>query len=298
MAKSKKPRVRIQKYINYVKEAFFWPVHLVGLTILTAITVIGAAAAPTELASLATIMLGGGLELLFLGFISNNPRFVRAINAKYQGDIDAFYKTKSMVEYYNALSHTSQSRFDKLRDRVKDVRDNYKKLSMTPSSTMVDSFIKKLNAIETSYVRLLYFKDKFPSLANEDGKQKTVSEIDKLNQELKSAKGRLKEIKEKRMRLLRLRMDNYTKVKENRDVIEEQLQTIEEMVEYIKDQPMTLRNTEREDIMIDNLLFETEQTQVTLEEIESLMRSEFYPGTTAGDLTADDIRDFEEGLKN
>ncbi|MFK7969441.1 MAG: hypothetical protein AB8F95_03690 [Bacteroidia bacterium] len=255
MAKSKKPRVRIQKYINYVKEAFFWPVHLVGLTILTAITVIGAAAAPTELASLATIMLGGGLELLFLGFISNNPRFVRAINAKYQGDIDAFYKTKSMVEYYNALSHTSQSRFDKLRDRVKDVRDNYKKLSMTPSSTMVDSFIKKLNAIETSYVRLLYFKDKFPSLANEDGKQKTVSEIDKLNQELKSAKGRLKEIKEKRMRLLRLRMDNYTKVKENRDVIEEQLQTIEEMVEYIKDQPMTLRNTEREDIMIDNLLF-------------------------------------------
>ena len=41
---------------------------------------------------------------------------------------------------------------------------------------------------------------------------------------------------------------------------------------------MTLQNTEREDIMIDNLLFETEQTQQTMEEIESLMQSEFYPG--------------------
>ena len=29
---------------------------------------------------------------------------------------------------------------------------------------------------------------------------------------------------------------------------------------------------------IDNLLFETEQTQQSLEEIESLMQSEFYPG--------------------
>lgn len=298
MAKKRKSRVRIQKYINYVKEAFFWPVHLVGFTILTVITVIAAAAlGDVSFPAVASaIMIGGGLELAFLGLISNNPRFIRAINAKYQGDIDAFYKTKSMVDYYNALSHSSQRRFDKIRDRVKEVRDSYKRLSMG-SSTMVDGFIKKLNSIESSYVRLLYFKDKFPELANEQSKQKTLMEIDKLNQEMKTASKRLRGIKEKRMKLLKMRMDNYTKVGENRAVIEEQLQTIEEMVEYIKDQPMTLRNTEREDIMIDNLLFETEQTQTTLEEIESLMSSEFYPGTTAGDLE-DDIRDFEEGLRN
>lgn len=272
--------------------------HLVGLTILTAVTVVAAAALGdiSFPAVASAIMVGGGLELLFLGLISNNPRFIRAINAKYQSDIDAFYKTKSMVDYYNALSHASQQRFDKLRDRVKEVRDNYKKLSMGPSA-MVEGFIKKLNSIESSYVRLLYFKDKFPELANEQSKQKTLMEIDKLNQEMKTASSPLRGIKEKRMKLLGMRMDNYSKVGENRAVIEEQLQTIEEMVEYIKDQPMTLRNTEREDIMIDNLLFETEQTQTTLEEIESLMSSEFYPGTTAGDLE-DDIRDFEEGLRN
>jgi small-conductance mechanosensitive channel len=86
-----------------------------------------------------------------------------------------------------------------------------------------------------------------------------------------------------------MRMENYLKVRENREVIEEQLQTIEEMVEYIRDQPMTLQNTEREDIMIDNLLFETEQTQQTMEEIESLMRSEFYPG-----MSEDFERDAED----
>ncbi|MEM7657959.1 MAG: hypothetical protein AAF399_17670, partial [Bacteroidota bacterium] len=232
---------------------------------------------PIELVNSSIILMAGGLELMVLSWISQNPRFIRAINAKYQKDIEAFQKTKTLVDYYNELTLESQQRFDKLRRRVKEVRQGFKKLNTTVP-TLVNSFLNKMNAIEVSYARLLYFKDKFPELSNETAIQKTVQEIDRLNQELKNASSRLKKIKEKRLRLLEMRMDNYYKVRENREVIEEQLQTIEEMVEYIKDQPMTLQNTEREDIMIDNLLFETEQTQQTMEEIENLMASEFYPG--------------------
>lgn len=294
---AKKQKSRIQKFINYTKEAFFSPMHLVGLAVITAATVLGALIFPTfGIEPESIILMGGGLEMILLSTISNNPRFIRAINAKYQKDIDAFYKTKTIVDYYNAMTQDSQIRFDTLRKRIREVRDSFQKTA-TNAPQLVNNFMQKLASIESSYARLLYFKDKFPQLAGEQIMQKTVMEIDKLNQELKTAKGRLKEIKEKRLRLLQMRMDNYYKVGENREVIEEQLQTIEEMVEYIKDQPMTLQNTEREDIMIDNLLFETEQTQESLEEIESLMRSEFYPGLT-GDLTMEDIEEFEEGLKN
>ena len=223
------------------------------------------------------VMMAGGLELMFLSAISNNPRFIRAINAKYQKDIDAFHKTKTLVDYYNSLSLESQRRFDKLRKRIREVRESFNKMR-TSVPQLVSQFINKLNAIELSYARLLYYKDKFPQLTNDEMIFKTVQEIDKLNGELKNSSGRLKKAKEKRLRLLEMRMDNYHKVRENKEVIEEQLQTIEEMVEYIKDQPMSLQNTEREDIMIDNLLFETEQTQQSLEEIESLMQSEFFPG--------------------
>ena len=48
--------------------------------------------------------------------------------------------------------------------------------------------------------------------------------------------------------------------------------------------------------MIDNLLFETEQTQQSLEEIESLMQSEFYPGIV-DDYSSELGSDFEESLK-
>jgi DNA repair exonuclease SbcCD ATPase subunit len=280
LAKTKKSR--IQKFINYTKEAFFWPAHLVMMAGITAITALGisfASALPWDpaLTTSSMILMAGGLELMLLSTISQNPRFIRAINAKYQKDIDAFQKTKTLVDYYNELTLESQGRFDKLRKRIKEVRESFKKLNTTVP-TLVNSFLNKMNAIELSYARLLYFKDKFPELTNENAIHQTVQEIDKLNQELKNASTRLKKIKEKRLKLLEMRMDNYYKVRENREVIEEQLQTIEEMVEYIKDQPMTLQNTEREDIMIDNLLFETEQTQQTMEEIESLMQSEFYPG--------------------
>ncbi|MEO0580979.1 MAG: hypothetical protein AAF135_02035 [Bacteroidota bacterium] len=304
MAKSKKGSARIQKFINYTKEAFFWPVHLTIMASITGLAAIGVSFADVIGSAIgmgepgllipAILLIAGGAELITLSTISRNPRFIRAINAKYQKDIDAFQKTKTLVDYYNELTLESQQRFDKLRKRIKDVREGFKKLN-TAVPSLVNSFLNKLNAIELSYARLLYFKDKFPELTNETVIQRTVQEIDRLNQELKNASSRLRKVKEKRLKLLEMRMDNYHKVRENREVIEEQLQTIEEMVEYIKDQPMTLQNTEREDIMIENLLFETEQTQQTMEEIEYLMRSEFYPGM-GDDLEGEGFDDFDPNL--
>ncbi|TAE60469.1 MAG: hypothetical protein EAZ89_01485 [Bacteroidetes bacterium] len=273
----------VQKFINYTKEAFFWPVHLALLAGIAGVATVANFVLPgmfdlsQAIVTPSVLLMAGGAELMLLSAISQNPRFIRAINAKYQHDIEAFQKTKTLVDYYNDLTLESQQRFDKLRKRLKDVRDGYKKLNPNMSG-LVSSFLEKMNAIELSYVRLLYYRDKFPELTNETLLQRNVTEIDRLNQELKVAAPRVKKIKEKRLKLLEMKMENYHKVRENREVIEEQLQTIEEMVEYIKDQPMSLQNTEREDIMIDNLLFETEQTQQTLEEIENLMRSEFYPG--------------------
>lgn len=250
---------------------------IVLLTVLGIVSVEEFTTLNTALATPALIMIGGGVELMLLSAISNNPRFIRAINAKYQKDIDAFHKTKNLVDYYNAMTLESQQRFDAFRKRVREVRDNFNKMHAAVP-TLVNQFLSKLSAIELSYSRLLYYKDKFPEFSDDKLANKTVQEIDKLNQELKNASDRLKKVKEKRLRLLEMRMDNYYKVRENREIIEEQLQTIEDMVDYIKDQPMSMQNTEREDIMIDNLLFETEQTQQSLEEIESLMQSEFYPG--------------------
>ncbi len=269
--------VRREKFINYVKEAFKMPFHLVTLGLISAASIAGtllAWNANTPFDPSVFIMLGIGAELALLGAITRNDRFVRAINAKYKEKIDEYYKTLSLADYYNKLSGSAQKRFDKLRLTLKEVRERYKKIGIN-SQSLVDNFLKKIEAIEHSYIRLIFFKDKFPELAGDEVVYETQREIDTLTQELKTATGRLKEVKAKRLRLLELKMENFHKIRENKEIIEERLQTIEDMVEYIKDQPMTMMQSDKDDVMIDNILFDAEQTQESLSEIESLMQSEF-----------------------
>lgn len=273
---------RLEKFINYTKEAFFAPFHLATLGVITALSIAGsllAYNAGTAFDPSIFLLLGAGTEMALLGLISRNDRFVRAVNAKYGDKINEYNKTKALVEYYNKLSSNAQKRFDTLRQNIKEVRDRYTKVGISSSGTgMVDSFLTKLNAIEINYVRLIYLKDKFPELANDKVVYDTQREMDTLNQELKQVSGKLKEVKEKRLKLLDMKMQNFGKIRENKEIVEERLQTMEDMVEYIKDQPMTMMQSDKDDIMIDNILFDAEQTQESLAEIESLMQSEFSYG--------------------
>ncbi|MFN0204604.1 MAG: hypothetical protein ACKVTZ_24020 [Bacteroidia bacterium] len=270
---------RTQKFINYTKEAFFSSFHLVGMGIISATTVLATALPFADnLPVVAGILMAGvGAELAFLGVISRNDRFIRAINAKYQGQIDEYQKTKALVDYYNRLSQNAQQRFDRLKNTIKEVRDRYGKIGHN-SHSLVDGFLNKLNSIEIAYVRLLFFKDKFPELANEQTVFDTQREMDALQRDMNNASGQLRELKEKRLLLLKKKMENFIKIRENKEIIEEKLQTFEDLVEYIKDQPMTMMQSDKDDLMIDNLLFDAEQTQESLSEIENLMRSEFNVG--------------------
>ena len=273
--------IRREKFINYIKEAFKAPAHLAALGVISAVSIFStllAYQAGTAFDPSVFMMLGLGAELALLGAIARSDRFVRAINAKHKDQIDEYYKTMNLADYYNKLSSGAQKRFDKLRITLKEVRERYKKVGVN-SQNLVDGFLKKIEAIETTYIRLIFFKDKFPELANDSLLNETKREKETLNQEIQVATGKLKEIKIKRLRLLELKMENFYKIRENKEIIEERLQTIEDMVEYIKDQPMTMMQSDKDDIMIDNILFDAEQTQESLAEIESLMQSEFSYNT-------------------
>lgn len=272
-----------QKFINYTREAFFSNVHAVGAAAIGATTfAIAAGFQLVNIDLMPLLLVAGGAELLWLSAIANNPRFIRSVNAKYQQDIDKFYQAKTLVDYYNNLSYESQSKFDKLQKNIKNIREGFSRLNSSMPD-MLANYGKKLAQMELAYVRLLYFKDRFPTFAGDAAKDHTIREIDDLNQELKTATNqRLRQIKEKRLKLLQMRMDNFQKVVENREIMDEQLQTMEEIVEYLKDQPMAI-NTMQEDAMIDNILFETEQTQQNLAEIESIMSSDFMSVSSIDD---------------
>lgn len=281
---------KLKKYINYVKEAFFTPMHLIGLAVGTVVTAALMIALPMIIPGfnpLFLLMALGGLEMLYLGYATNNDQFIRAINAKYSGEIEAYKKTKAITEYYNGLSAPRQRRFEHFKQKLDGIREDYQKMHGNYPE-IVNNFLKKINTLQLSYVRLLFMQDRSATFIDRDNPTALQKQIEEIKASMKNDSDKLREIKEKRIALMTKRINGFEKTKENGKIVNAQLQTIEEMVNYIKDQPMALKSTEAEDTLIDNILFETEQMEDTITDMESIM---------GGDVMIPDFGDMEgDGL--
>ena len=240
-----------ENIINYVKEAFMWPFHLVGLGVL-ALTGIGAMIAFPNFLHLdpSGLLLGlAGAELGFLSLIMRSRRFRRAIQTKY----------------------SNQRRFETFRSQLTTAKKNYSRLNEHFPS-LVSQYMSKIDALQMNYVRLLASSGRIPSLLN-DNPEQIRRQIEEIRSEMGDDNPKLREIKEKRIGLLQKRMQNYHKTIDNAKVVEQQLKTVEETMKYFMEHSASDTGSEETDI-IDNLLNETNDLHSTLNEVEGLYRTE------------------------
>jgi hypothetical protein len=279
----------IRKFINYTKEAFFWPFHLIGLGILALST----ATAMILLDNLfkmdpsGLFFVASGLEMVFLSLITRSKRFRRAINFKYRSELEAYSYVAKLTEYYNQLSSKSQRRFEDFRLKLNEAKSNYSKLNGS-FPDLVQQYQQKIDTLQMNYIRLLASVDRFPDLMQQDHPNELRRKIDEIRGGMGDDSPKLREIKEKRIKLLQDRIRNYHGLLENSKVIEEQLRTIEEMVKYFIEEPLAARSTDGTSL-IDNLLTETNDLHQTLSEVEDIMRMDLQ-GPDYGDLGANSGR--------
>ena len=265
---------KILKFINYTKEAFFWPIHLVSFGILSIVTIGGLFILPEffNLNPAGLIFVAGGIEMAALGAIIRSRRFRRAINAKYSRELEAYTYLKQLTEHYNQLSAGSQRRFETLRNRLNEVKKNYTNLNQSVPD-LVLQYITKIDHLQLNFIRLLSVQDRFPDLLERDHPSEIRKQIDDIRVGMGDDSTKLRQVKEKRIGLLEKRRRNYHEAIENGKVIDQQLQTIEEMIQFFAEQPLTDR-TRDEVSIIDNLLFETDDLHTTLGEVDDIMRTE------------------------
>lgn len=275
----------IRKFINYTKEAFFWPFHLIGLGIM-ALTTATAMILGTNLLNLdvtGLLFIFGGLEMVFLSLITRSRRFRRAINFKYRSQLQAYAYVAKLTEYYNSLSAKGQRRFEEFRVKLHETKSNYLRLNES-FPELVQQYQQKIDALQLNYIRLLASFDSFPALLKQDDPTTLRREIEEIRGGMGDDSPKLREIKEKRIKLLQDRIRNHHSILENVKVIEEQLRTMEEMIKYLKEQPLASKSHEGSS-MIDNLLNETNDLHATLSQVEEIMRSDLR-GHDYGDLNA------------
>ena len=290
----------ISKYINYLREAFLNPMHLMALGV-------GSFIALGSSLLLGNLFYSGGLAMLpffglaaleffYLGITSRNPRFISNVNAKYGKEIEAYEKAKNVTQYFNSLSGPRQRRFDHFKSLLEEVKENHTRIHGNYPD-IVNAFITKVTNLQLTYVRLLYMQDRFPAYLENEKPEDIHRQIADLKADMADDSPKLKEVKTKRLRLMEKRLTSFGKAKENKEIVSAQLQTIDEMAQYIKDTPVSLKNTDPETSLIDSILQETENMEDTINDLESVINSDYTVGDY-GDMGMNDLTSNAEEVRN
>ncbi len=251
--------------INFKKEAFLHPwnlVFLIAAMLGTFFTINTPAGGLIPFFALA-------FELIYLGIISKNKRFQRAVKSR---KIKEHSKPPTQKEILRQLRKINQKRYVRLRKLEESIKANYLKMGYA-SQGMLDSHIKKLDGLLDSYLQLLYSQERYQNFSQSNKESEILSTMDQLRRELEVDPPKVKAIKKRRLDIQEARLSKFRKSRENLEVIDAQLRTIEDVANYIFEQSMAMQNPDEIGFQLDTLLTEVEETQAAVEEIEDVFRA-------------------------
>ena len=245
---------------NYLKEAFHWQYNKIGLIGAVAFAVVSGSALP--------LLLGAGLELMYLSTIPSNSRFQRLVRS-WKFDEDKRAREKSLSALFYELPPAMRARYANLDTVCRGIRQNYTRLTST-SQMFVDQMESKLEGLSQSYIRLLnsaYQHREYLKVTNPDQIKKEVAALEK---NLESDPPKVQDINRKRIEILHKRVEKYEKVKENCQVIDAQCAAIEDVLQLIRDQSVTMHDPQQISEHLDTLVKDVEQTEETVREVEAI----------------------------
>ncbi len=253
--------------INYTKEAFLnpWNLAFLIMAMLTAFFLSGGA----EVAFNLVLLMSFAVELIYLGVVPRNERFQRIIKSQRAAEHN---KPPSQKEVFQLLSKYSQRRYVRLRKLEKEITLNYRKLGYS-SQGLLDSHLKKIDGLLDSYLNLLYQKERLELSVQSATEREVVQAMEDLRVDMQDDPPRVQSIKQRRLKVLEQRLERFKKSRENNEIIEAQLATIEDVTKYIHEQSLTLQNPEEITFQLDMLLSEVEETQASVEAMESVFGS-------------------------
>jgi hypothetical protein len=253
----------VAKAPNYIKAAFMMPANLVAL----GTAVITSAVTGEPLAALVAL----GAEGLYLGLLSTARPFQRAVRANAlsagedpEADRDTLMEelSASQKEHYFALRG--------LRDRI---LENHRKLP--GGRVLAASSEQRVDALLVSFLRLLVTLNHYRKFLNSADRKTVQKELSGLEAEITTdSNERLREVKQKRVEILRKRLERFTQAEESRELVSHQLAGIEDLLKLTHEQSISIRDPESLGRQLEALTLETQATEESVREMERFMEIE------------------------
>lgn len=247
--------------INYIKEAFSWQYNVIGL--------VGAAAFAAVSGTALPLILGAGVELMYLAVVPNNSRFQRLIRSRKYEEKKQEHAV-SLSKLIGELTVDDRDRYARFGQVCKAVRENYRRLSSS-SQMLVAQLEQKLDALQQSFLRLLNSTHVHREYIRSFDPIAIDREVGQLKKNLEREPEKVREINTKRIEILSKRLEKFQKIRENARVLDAQLNAMEDVLELIRDQSVTMRDPQELTGQLDGLMQNVESTEKTVQEMESIM---------------------------
>jgi hypothetical protein len=246
---------------SFIKAAFLLPANLVGL--LTA----GASAAMTGEPLPALVALG--VEGLYLGIVPSMKRFQRAVRAR-GGEEVAEPGRKEVDTLLAELAPSQREHYQALVGLKEKILENYRRLP--GGKVLATDSEPRLDALLTSFLRLVAALNHHRTYLNSTDREQLEKELRELEAEVaQEANPRLKDVKEKRLEILRKRLGRFQQAGESREVVSHQLAGIEDLMRLTHEQSITIRDPETVNRQLDVVSAEVQATDETVREMERFM---------------------------
>lgn len=249
-----------KKEINFLKEAFNVQYNWIALCGAAAFSLVTGTAIP--------LVLAGGLELMYLAVVSQNPRFQRLVRSWKFAD-EQKQNQQKLTDLLRSLPPDMQGRYIRLAEVCGSIRGNFNQLSSI-SQIFLQQMDSRLEGLLHGYARLLSAAFQQRQYVKTSDPDEIKKEIAALQQHMQSDPPRVQEINKGRVEILSKRLEKYQKITENRQVVDAQCSAVEDVLQLVRDQSVTMRDPQQVSDQLANLVHDVEQTEQTVQQVESI----------------------------
>jgi len=268
--------------ISYVKAAFQWQYNLIGMAGAVGFAAVSGSELP--------LILGAGLELIYLAVVPQMDRFRRLVRSWRYADEKKAIEAR-LRALFNEIPPDMRARYSRVDALCRNIRENYARLSAA-TQMFAKETEDRLDGLLQGYLRLLHaLHQHYDYLRNTDV-DRIKKEAEELQRHLATDPPKVQEINRKRLDILAKRTEKFGKIRENCSVIEAQCGAMEDVLQLIRDQSVTLRDPQQVSDQLDGLVHDVEQTEQSVREVESIFELAMPDtfGTSLGGSTGATIR--------
>ncbi len=210
--------------------------------------------------------------LTYSVLLSLLPSFRRAVHANLEAQVQGEVATPEETEALLAeLAPSQRQHYEALRELRDRILSSYGK--MPGGRVLVASSERRLDALVTSFLRLVATLNSYRRFLGATDRREIETELVGLEAELAvESNERLREVKARRVDILKKRVARFVQAEESREVISHQLASIEDVLRLTHEQSIAIRDPAVVSRQLDALTAEVVATEETVREMEQFMQ--------------------------